>query len=174
MKSSSSKPKRGFSLLELSIAMAMMAALSTASMVVLRTSQTSWNRHREDHQRTQGAAAIVRHIVRNVRQATAVTAISAPADTSGTLSLLQLDGSVLVWDHDNINDQVNFGETTAGNLFANHVTQLKFVGYKVDGTTPTEETDLIHIIECSVTYELNRPAGTTTQVLTSRAWVRSW
>lgn len=174
MKRPRSNPKQGFSLLELSIAMAMMAALSAASMVLLRTSQSSWSRHREDHERVQSASAALRHIVRSTRQAVAVTAISAPANNSGSLSLLRSDGTTLVWAHDNVNDQIDYGETTASSLLSNYVTALNFVGYKADGTTTTEDVDLIHIIECTVTFELDRPTGTITRQLTSRAWLRAW
>ncbi|MEQ8211071.1 MAG: prepilin-type N-terminal cleavage/methylation domain-containing protein [Lacipirellulaceae bacterium] len=174
MKKSSNNAKRGFSLLELSIAMAMMAALSAASMVLLRTSQNAWNRHRDDHERSQSASAALRHIVRNARQSVAVTAITSPTNNSGSLSLQRSDGAILVWNHDGVNDQVNYGITTASSLLSNYITALTFTGYKADGISTTEDVDLIHIVECTVTYELDRPTGTTAKQLTSRAWLRSW
>lgn len=154
--------------------MAMLAALSAASMVLLRTSQSSWSRHRDDHERVQSASAALRHIVRSTRQALAVTAISGPSNNSGSLSLLRSDSTTVVWAHDSVNDRINYGETTASSLLSNYITELNFVGYKADGTTTTEEVDLIHIVECTVTFELDRPAGPTTKQLTSRAWLRAW
>lgn len=164
----------GLSLLELVITMAMTAALTTASITLLRTSQTAWNRHHNDQQRRQNAAAVLRHMVRRVRQATAVTAITAATDASGSLSTMRVDGTTLVWDHDNVGNQVMYGETTATSLLARDVTAMTFVGYKVDGVTQTVDTALIHSVRCTVAYSVERPTGPATEQISCVAWLRSW
>ena len=164
----------GLSLLELVITMAMTAALTTASVTLLRTSQTAWNRHHSDQQRRQNAAAVLRHVVRRVRQATVITAISAAADASGSLSAMRVDGTTLVWDHDNGSNQVLYGETTATSLLARDITAMTFVGYKVDGLTPTTDVGLIHSIRCTVAFPVERPSGPATEQTSCLAWLRSW
>ena len=166
--------RRGFSLLELVVAMTMMAALTAASVVLIRTSQSAWNRHRSDYQRRNAAAATLRHITRQVRQATAVAAISGPTDNSGELTIHWFDGSMRVWDHDDSTDKVWYGVSTASELLAENITALTFTGLKADGTTPTVEAGLIHSVRCELEFEVDRSTGTATERIATEAWIRSW
>jgi hypothetical protein len=161
------------SLLELVIATSMLAMLLTAVMVVLRTGRQAWEAHEADFTRIESAHATLRHIVREVRQADAVTAISAAADTSGRLALAMPDGSVKVWEHDAGTNQVNHGLTTATELLAPNITGLRFVGYETDGATATTVPNDVQALEIEVTVQL--PVETNgTRVVHSWAWVRSW
>jgi len=179
MKNSQRTSRRGFSLLELIVTTAMLAALTTSCMVIVRTSYTAWNRHEEDHSQRQAGLAVLKHIVRQVRQAKAVMAISLASDLSGSLSLLDANGNVLVWEHNGATNQVLFGVTTATNVLATGVEELVFEGMKVDGTTPTTEVGLIHLVQCTTKVHLTRPPGTPmgtikAVVASNRAWLRAW
>jgi type II secretory pathway pseudopilin PulG len=165
--------RRAFSLLELVISCAMLAALMVAVGGVLRTSRQAWEAHEADYVRLEALHATVRHIVRNVRQADAVTEISAASDTSGRLGLKLVDGSTVVWDHDSATSKVNFGVTTPNSLLADNITSLKFTAYKADGVTTTTTVNHVQnlLIEASVT--LPRDSGGV-KTVSSWAWIRSW
>ena len=174
MKSSKQNTRKGFTFLELITATAMLAALSTSCMVIVRTSYTSWNRHEDDHATRHMGLAVLQHIVRHARQAKGAISISASTDTSGQLKLLDTDGDVLVWDHNSSTKEVRFGVTSATDVLATGVEELTFVGYKTDGTTQTTAPGLIHIVECSAKVNVTRPSSTEAVITSSRAWLRSW
>ncbi len=164
----------GFSLLELTVTTAILAFVATASMTLVRTAYTAWNRHDDDHSQRQQAAAVLRHICRHVRQAKAVMAISSAADNSGTLSLLMPSGDTYVWDHNASTKEVAFGIGTASSLLARGIEELNFRAVKVDGSTQVTEVGLIHSILCTVKFNLTRPAGNELITVSSQAWLRAW
>ena len=164
----------GMSMLELVVAMTMMATLSTPTRVLLRTSQSAWSRHQADYARRLNAVAAARQMVRQIRQAASVTAISAATDVSGTLSIERSNGDIYVWDHDNGADQVLFGQNTATDPLADSITALSFTGYKADGTTATVAPELIYSVRCELSYEVERPSGPATEQITTQAWLRRW
>ena len=84
MKNNRQTSRRGFTLLELIVSTAMLAALTTSCMVIVRTSYTAWNRHEDDHTQRQAGLDVLKHIVRKTRQIKAVTAISSASDISGS------------------------------------------------------------------------------------------
>ena len=174
MKNSRNNPVRGFTLLELIVTTAMLAALTTSCMVIVRTSYTAWNRHEDDHTRRQTGLAVLQHIVRQVRQGRAVTAISLATDNSGSLTLLDTNGNLLVWEHDTGSQEVRFGVTTATQVLAHDIEELNFIGYKIDGITPTSDPGLIHLVKCTTKVNVTRPASTEAFTTSCHAWLRAW
>lgn len=172
MKSSNRQP--GFTLLELTVTTAMLAVVAMASMALVRTSYTAWSRHDDDHALRQEAAAVLRHLSRNIRQAHSIVSISGASDNSGALSLLMPNGQVYAWDHNGGTKQVLFGVTTASSLLAANIEELNFRGVKIDGSTETTEVGMVHSIICTVRFNLLRPTGNEQVTLSSQAWVRSW
>lgn len=174
MKNNKRITRTGFTLLELIVTTAMLAALTTSCMVVVRTAYSAWNRHEDDHELRQQGLAVLKHIVRQARQSTAVVAISSASDNSGSLSLLDVNGDVLVWEHDAGSKEVRYGVSTATNVLATNVEELTFVGMKVDDTTATTDPGLIHTIDCTTKISIARPAGPETVTTSCRAWLRAW
>jgi prepilin-type N-terminal cleavage/methylation domain-containing protein len=174
MKSNNRRRQLGFSMLELTVTTAILALVATASMTLVRTAYTAWNRHDDDQSQRQQAAAVLRHICRQVRQAKAVMAISSAADNSGTLSLLMPSGDTYVWDHNAITKEVAFGIDTASSLLAHDIEELFFRAANVDGSTQVTEVGLIHSILCTVKFNLARPAGNELITVSSQAWLRAW
>lgn len=164
----------GFTLLELIVSTAMLAALTTSCMVIVRTSYTAWNRHEDDHAQRQSGLAALQHMVRQARQSRAVVDISLATDISGALSLLDVNGNLLVWEHDSGSKEVRYGINTATNVLATGIEELNFIGLKVDGSTQTTEPGLIHSVQCTTKVNLTRPAGTETVTTSSQAWIRAW
>ena len=136
----------GFTLLELAATTAILATLSVSSVVVVRTARSAWDRHHSDSARQQEGIALLRHIMRHLRQAEAVVAITPFTDTSGSLSLLMTNGDVLVWDHDSATKEVRFGVGSATELLAKNIEELTFHGYRADLTVDNSDVSLIHSI----------------------------
>jgi prepilin-type N-terminal cleavage/methylation domain-containing protein len=169
-----SRQRRGFTLVELIAATAIMATLTAGSFALVRTANTAWLRHRDDTNRRREAIVAMQHIMRRVRQAKRVTAISTAVDSSGALTVLMPDGTASIWDHNSGTNQILYGTTSATNLVAANVTELTVVGLKADGSTQTTQVDLIHAVKCTLKYTLSRPSGTTTETLSCTAWLRAW
>lgn len=161
------------SLLELVIASAMLAMLMGAVGLCLRTGRQAWEAHEADYVRLEGMHAVLRHIVRQVRQADGVTQISAANDDSGSLGLRMPDGSTIVWDHVGGTNVMNCGVTTADQLLGTNITGFRVVGYKADGVTTTTVPTEIQNLSIRVSTQLPRDVGGAKSV-TSWAWVRSW
>jgi hypothetical protein len=159
--------------LELTIASAMTATLLAAVSVVMRTGRTTWELHEADYVRIEAGHATLRHIVRQVRQAEEVAALSAANDLSGTLSLSMPDGTVWVWDHDATTGVVNFGVGSASSLLARNITSLQVEGYRADGATLAAAADEVRVLRISIGVTLPRESGAA-QTMSSWVWVRTW
>ncbi|HMO87077.1 MAG TPA: type II secretion system protein [Lacipirellulaceae bacterium] len=168
------RPRRAFTLVETIAATAIMAVLATASFALVRTANTAWLRHRDDSNQRREASAAMQHIVRRVRQAKCVTSISAAADPAGSLSLALPGNTTAAWNRHAGTNQVRFGTATPAELLATGITELRFVGLKANGSTPTTELGLIHAVQCTLRYSLARPAGPMTETLSCTAWLRAW
>lgn len=166
--------RAGFTLVELIAATAIMAVLTTSSFALVRTANDAWRRHQSDSQQRQEAIAAVQHIVRRVRQATQVTAISTAADSSGYLTLQMADGTASLWDHNGGANEVLYGTIAPNNLLAQSITQMTFTGLSANGLTPTIDVAKIHAVRCQVTYALSRPSGSTNETVSCVAWLRAW
>jgi prepilin-type N-terminal cleavage/methylation domain-containing protein len=166
--------RNGFTLLEMIVSVAMLATMTTASVVMVRTTYTAWNRHEDDHQQMRAAIGVLRHLVRQVRQGVAVTALSDDTDTSGNLTLLNSDGNTLVWDHNDSTNEVRFGVGSATDLLAKNIDEFTITGHKSNGNDKTTDIDLIHSVSCVVKYTVTRPAGNEQKTIKCQAWLRSW
>jgi len=174
MNQTRNKRRTGFTLLEMAVSVTMLATLATSSVVLVRTSYTAWNRHEDDTRAQRAAASVLRHLMRNTRQAVAVSAISVASDTSGTLSLSMSNNDLLVWDHDASTKEIRFGTNSATELLARNIEEFTLVGLKMDSSTATTEVDLIHSVRCTVKFNLTRPSGTVLKTVSCQAWLRSW
>ncbi|MEM1303517.1 MAG: hypothetical protein AAGG46_01385 [Planctomycetota bacterium] len=161
------------SLLEALTATTIMATMMTSSVVVLRSSHAAWRAHEDDLERAESANAVLRHLVRHLRQATAVSAVSASSDTSGSLSLTMASGDTYVWDHNSGTGEVLFGPTTATSLLADNIDTLTFYAYEADGSTLTTTAADAQLIRCVATVTMPAGGGST-RTVSCTGWVRSW
>lgn len=164
--------RKGLSLLELVIVAAIMAALVTAAANLMRTSRIVWTAYEGDVARLEAANGTLLHLLRELRQCSAITAISAPSTTAGSLSATGAAGNTLVWALSGNN--VMFGAAgSADDLLAEGLTELRFVGYAGDGTTATTVVADIRSVECIAVVTLDRDTSAT-QTVSCRAWLRAW
>jgi type II secretory pathway pseudopilin PulG len=162
----------GFSLLEMMAATAIMATSTAAIIVAMNTGYTVWTAQEADIDVLENGYGVLRHFVRQMRQATAVTAITASGNTLGSLSFTTAAGATCIWARNASND-VYYNNGTSNQLLAKGITSLTFTGYEADGITATTTLTDIQTIQCQVQIILPRGGGVT-RTLSTRAWVRSW
>jgi hypothetical protein len=138
-----------------------------------RRAREAWEAHEGDYTRIEAAHATLRHLVREVRQADAVTSISLASDNSGQLGLLMPGAETRLWEHDDPTDIVNFTSTAGSGMLADNITGLRLTGYKADGTTTTTVPAEVQFLKIEVTVELPREVNGT-RVVSSFVWLRSW
>jgi Tfp pilus assembly protein PilW len=163
--------RNGLSLLEMMCATTLMAAVMGAVVVVVQSSYASWSAHESDLDVEENAYGVLNHFVREMRQATGVTAISAASNNAGSLSVTNASGATETWAITGTTATFNNG-TGAQNL-ATSINQLNFVGYQPDGVTATTTVANIQMVKCTVQVTLAHGAGVTRTVSTT-AWIRSW
>jgi type II secretory pathway pseudopilin PulG len=166
-------PRRALSLLEMMAATAIMATIMASVVVVMRSGYAVWNAQEADIDVLENGYGVLRHFVQQMRQADSVTAISAPADTTGDLSFLTATGATRTWTHNGGPEQVYFNNGTSNQLLANSIDTLTFTGYEADGVTATTVVDDIQVVRCAVQITLPHGAGVT-RTLSCRAWIRTW
>jgi prepilin-type N-terminal cleavage/methylation domain-containing protein len=167
------KTRRGMTLLEIMIASAMLATVMTAVAVVVRSSYASWKAHENDVERIEAAHATVRHIVRNLRQADSVTAITAKTATAGSLTVLMTDGTTLTWARNSSTNEVNHTINSVESLLSENITELSFIGYEQDATTETTTVGDIHAIKCTAKVVLPVESGGD-RTVSCWVWIRTW
>jgi prepilin-type N-terminal cleavage/methylation domain-containing protein len=165
--------RRGFSLMEMMAATAVMAVIMTSAIVVIRSGYAVWNAYEQDIDIAENAYGVLRHFVRQMRQATAVTVISASSDTTGDLSFTTAGGVTQSWSLNGGTSQVAFNNGTTSNTLAKSINQLVFVGYEADGMTATTVVDDIQVVKCTVQVTMTQGGGST-RTVSAKAWIRSW
>lgn len=158
------------SLIEMVAATAIMATVMASVVVLIGSGYSVWNAYQDDIEINENAYGVLRHVVRQLRQADAVTAISAPSDTSGSLSFLDSSGATKSWSHSG--DQVFFNNGSGNQLLAQSIDQLSFVGYDAAGNQTTVPED-IQRVQCAAQVTLTQGGGVPKSASTT-AWIRSW
>ena len=171
-KRAAKKQFSGLSLLEMMAATAIMATATAAIIVAMNTGYAVWNAQEADIDVLENGYGVLRHFVRQMRQATAVTAITASGNTLGSLSFTTAAGATCILARNASND-VYYNNGTSNQLLAKGINSLTFTAYEADGATATTNIADIQTIQCQVQITLPRGAGITRTVST-RAWVRSW
>lgn len=169
-RSTTTDVRRGFTLLEVMVALSISAVLMASSMVILRSSYTAWQVHEADLNVAASGNAILRNIVQTVRQAEAIVSPDSGGSSTSTLTILRADSSTITWalSGSEVTHQIN---SDSAQPLAGGVTGLAFNAYLADGTTLASTADEVHAIHCEVTT--NKPSGGT-RTVSSFVWMRSW
>lgn len=162
--------RHGVTLMEVMTSLTIAATLMTASMVVLRSNYAVWTHHEVSLDRAGAANAVLRHVVRGIRQAADVTAITPSTTTSGSISLQRADGQTETWTHalGSVTYRIDSGSEQ---MLSDAITSMVFEGYEADGTTLTTNPSDVHVVRCVVTASV---PGEGDQAASSYAWVRAW
>lgn len=166
----------GLTLLELIVASSMLAVLMTSLTLVLRTSRVAWDTSDGDYSAMHHAATINRHLVRQAREARAVTYLSSDGSE---IELEMTSGEMMRWSHASagggMTDVVTVTYASTGDSIplAQGIRSLSFLGYEADGTTLAASTDDIQVLEIRATVDTPLSAQPT-QTVSSFVWIRAW
>ncbi len=164
----------GITLLELVVASSMLAVVMTSLTLVLRTARTSWETNDSDFAAIHHAHTVVRHFVRQAREATQLTALSTKS-----VQLKFRDGSTQTWAHQASGNGytnvvlVNYSNSSQVVPLAYGIPNLSFRGFKADGVTPTTTVDDMRVVEVTATVLIPGKANAP-QSVSSKVWIRSW
>lgn len=142
----------------------------TSSIVVLRSAHTAWQAQEADLEKAAVAHSVLRHIVRGMRQATGVVAISAAANPAGSLTIARANGTTATWAF--TAGAVNYSENGgAAQPLAEGLASMSFQGYRANGVTLTSEPGNVQAVRAAVATTM--PVGGN-RTVSSFSWVRSW
>lgn len=168
-------PKRhrnGLSLLELMTAVTMASTLMLSTAVLLRSSYAVWQAHDADHEAGENAHAVLRHLVRTIRQSSEVTSITGPTDDAGELGLNLASGVQVAYTADAPGEVWYWTYPgPVASALAPDVDSLRFTGYEADGVTTTTVAADVQVVKARATITM--PTGGQRTVSCS-AWIRSW
>lgn len=162
---------RGLSLLEVMVSLAIMALLMTPVIALLQTSQQVWADRDGDAARMESAHALLRHLIRHVRQAQDVVAISPAPERHGRLTLRMADNRTLTWEH--AGNTVTFGKGPRSSILAVGIDELRFEAFESDGVTQPAQLSRIRLIKVHIRYRLDRDAGAE-RTMSASAWMRAF
>ena len=162
------KRRCGFTLLELVVTTSLVGITVSSIAILLRSSVATWDAYESDRSRLDDAHGVVRHFVRGLRQASAVTAISASTVTTGTITVTTVDGLTANWSLSG--SSLQYTVNGVNEQIASNVTAFTFVGRKADGTEATVPSD-IRSVQIAVTVQLDRDANNS-RTIRSSAWLR--
>jgi hypothetical protein len=153
-------------------ATAIMSTVTAAVVVVMNTGFSAWKAQEADIDVLENGYGVLRHVARQLRQSTNVSAISAASNTTGSLSFTMASGAACTIARNSSSD-VYYNNGTSNQLLAKSIDSMTFTGYKADGVTATTTVTDIQIVQCQVQITLPRGAGVS-RTLSTRAWLRSW
>jgi prepilin-type N-terminal cleavage/methylation domain-containing protein len=169
--------QRGFSLIELIVAMTLLSVVMTATATVLRSARISWEAHESDMKRIRSAHALVRQIVRQVRDADEVLEITVGRSANTVLRIRMSDGDELEWRHDAVQKSVSFQQrsvSSQASVVAEYIDGLLLEPLRVDGETHSAvEKDRVQGVTVSVEVTLPRASGSTRRAVAS-SWIRAF
>ena len=142
----------GLTIVEMVIAMAIMAVVFAAIIPGFRAIQNSWDSKAGDAEMLQNSRVLMEHLSRNLSKAARLTAVSGSSVTNGYIEFKDSDGNILRYDISS-NNYVEFGPV--GNLseLAGPVSQLKFTCFDAcDLGSPTTDVNKIRSIKFNVTF----------------------
>jgi|GEM_PF-1173062 len=172
---SNQRARSGFSLLELLVSMTVLTVLMTSITVVLRTSRQAWSTHQSDLLATQTAHAVVRHIVRELREADSVISVTGTTAPAGDLTIRNASGTQLRWQHNTTTKQVLFTDTSISNtaqVLADNVQFVRFTAYAPDGITQTLASEQMQSLKVDVAVPLPSTGGI--RSIGSWVWLRNF
>ncbi|NQT02346.1 MAG: hypothetical protein HQ580_10000 [Planctomycetes bacterium] len=148
---------RALTLVEMVIAMTIMAIIFAAILPQFRAIQNSWSSKQAAAETLQNSRVLMDHLNYNLSKAVRITAVSGPAQTNGYIEFEDNDENIFRYDIA-ANNYVEFGDVEALYDLAGPVSQLLFTCY--DGNDfDTAITDVNDIRFIKVQTILTNPAA---------------
>lgn len=141
------RPPRAMTLVEITLAMAIMAIIFAALLSQFRVIQNSWDSQVGAAETLLNSRFLIDHLNRNLSKALRITAVSSSSETNGYIEFIDNDANNVRYDVNSTSDYVEFGLIGSPSDLAGPVSQLQFTCYGTkDLSTPImdfEPTSLI-------------------------------
>jgi len=160
-------------MLEVTIAIAIMVILFAILVPQLRTLQNSWDAKAGNSEILQNGRILKDHLQRNISSAVRITDVSGPEETNGYIEFQDNDANTVRYDISSITNYVEFGPV--GNLadLAGPVSQLQFTCYDAfDLDTPITDVNSIRCVKVETTLTNSAGLGRD-MTLATQAYIRT-
>jgi len=145
-------------LVEMLIAMALMAIIFAAVVPQFRVIQNSWDSKVGASETLQNGRVLIDHLNRNLSTASRITAVSSSSEINGYIEFIDNDANNVRYDVNSISDYAQFGFIGSPSDLAGPVSQLQFTCYDSnDFTTPITDENSIRFVKVQTT--LTNSAG---------------
>ena len=149
---------RAMTLVEILIAMAIMAIVFSAVVPQFRVIQNSWDSKQANSEILQNGRVLIDYLNRNLSKAIRITAVSDPAETNGYIEFEDNVANNLRFDINGTSNYVEFGPVGSLSDLAGPASQLLFTCYDGnDFDTPITDVNDIRFIK--VQTILSNPAA---------------
>jgi type II secretory pathway pseudopilin PulG len=151
------RPSTALTLLEMVIALAMMATVFAAILPLFRNIRISWDSKQAAAETLQNGRVLVDHLNRKLSKAVKITAVSDPSTNNGYIEFEDNDGNNLKYDV--ANSYVRFGAVGDLSDLAGPISKLQFTCYDAcDLDTSITDVDSIRFVKAETT--LTNPTAT--------------
>ena len=158
----------GVTLVEMIIAVALIAIVFTALTPLFRGILNSWDSKAGAAETVQNGRVLIGHLNHNLSKAVQISAVSASAETDGYIEFEDNDGNTLRYDINSTSNYVEFGVVGGLSDLAGPASQLQFTCYDAnDFSTPITDVNSIRYVKVEATLTNPAPLG---QDKTFTAW----
>ncbi|MCP4610180.1 MAG: prepilin-type N-terminal cleavage/methylation domain-containing protein [Planctomycetes bacterium] len=167
------RSSRAMTLVEMLIAMAIMAIIFAALVPQFRLINNSWDSKVGASETLQNGRVLIDHINRNLSKASRITAVSDSSEINGYIEFIDNDANNVRYDVNSISDYAQFGLIGSPSDLAGPVSQLQFTCYDSnDFTTPITDVNSIRfvIVQTTVTNSAMLDQDMT---FTAQAYIRT-
>ena len=169
------KAAPALTLMEMVIALAIMAVIFTIVLPLFRSIYNSWDSARASAEAIQNGRVLTEHLSRNLAQAVRITAVSESSVANGYIEFENNDANTLRYDVD-ANNYVQFG--IVGDLYelAGPVSQFRFTCYDAcdldTSLAPITDVNLIRCVQVQTTLTNSAALGQD-ETFTVEAYIRT-
>lgn len=159
-------------ILEMVIAMSIMAMVFSVIAPLIRNIQNSWASKQASAETLQNARVLVEHINRNLAKATRITSVSSPSENLGFIEFIDNLGNTMRYEVGD-NDYVRFGQVDDLSDLAGPVSKLQFSGYSLDDMDDTTtDVETIRFVRAESTF-VNEESLGTDKSLAAQAYIQA-
>jgi len=165
--------KKGVTLTELMIVVALIGILFVAVQPYFFTLRTTWHQADGRSDILQNGRIGLDKMVKELRQATGLTSVTVSTEAAGQIVFIDKDDNQVGFKryNDGVNNMLGFVQGEVTSPLAGPIDSLKFTCYEVDGVTVT--TDVADIRSMDIELVVADPRGEiSSQTLSSRAFIR--
>ena len=156
-------------LLEMMIAMVIIAIIFAVLVPQLRAIQNSWDSNANSAETLQNGRVLIDHLNRNLSKASRITAVSDSGTSNGYIEFIDNDANSYRYDVNSASNYVEFGPIGSLSDLAGMVSQFRFTCYDAcDLSTPITDVNAIRSVKVETTLtnlaELDQDMNFSTQV----------